>query len=181
MMSNKEIKLFFEYLITNLENIPFFKEHPEIDKTHIKSYLKKILDNLDNNEITIYTDGASRGNPGKAGAGYVLYKNGKIIKKGNKYLGIKTNNEAEYNALILALKNIDNNTSNINIFSDSELMVKQLKGLYKVKNEKLKPLYNEVNNLLKNKNYKIFHVRRDKNKLADKLANEAIDNHPSLL
>jgi ribonuclease HI len=174
-MSSNKIRLFINYIIDNLDNLSFFKEHPEIEKDQIKSYLRSLIPEKNNN-IYMYTDGASRGNPGLAGAGFVIYsESGETIKKGKKFLGKKTNNEAEYLALILALKSLSENKCTLNIFSDSELMVKQLNGEYKVKNEKLKPLFNEVQKLLENINYKISHIKRDKNKIADKLANEAID------
>ncbi len=174
MMKSRDIQLFLKYTIDNLEKSQFFKIYPEANRDIIKTFLQNLL--KEEKKFYIYTDGASRGNPGNAGAGFIIYnENGDIVKKGKKFLGKKTNNEAEYYALIIALKNIPENAS-VSIFSDSELMVKQLNGEYKVRNEKLKPLYNEVIKLLENKEYNINHIKREKNKLADNLANEAIDD-----
>lgn len=125
----------------------------------------------------LYTDGASRGNPGEAGAGALLTnEQGKEFPL-SRYLGIKTNNQAEYEALILGLEAlIQYQPEEVEIYADSELMVKQLNGEYKVKNEGLKPHYEKVKNLLKNfKKVLIRHIPREENKRADELANEAID------
>ncbi len=129
-------------------------------------------------EAIIYTDGAARGNPGPAGAGAILTdSDGKKIGEVCEYLGEKTNNQAEYQALILALKEAKKiGITMVSIFSDSELMVKQLKGEYKVKNQGLKPLFQEAFGLLRYfGTHKIGHVPREQNKRADQLANLAID------
>ena len=129
-----------------------------------------------NSLIEIYTDGASRGNPGLAGAGWVFKKNNKIIHKGKKFLEKITNNQAEYLALINALQDSHKQGyNNISLYLDSELIVKQIKKEYKVKNDKMIPLYKQVIKLLENIQWTITHVKRDKNKDADKLANESID------
>ena len=131
-------------------------------------------------KLIIYTDGAARGNPGPAGAGVVIKDAGmKNIKELCDYLGETTNNQAEYRALILALNSaVELSADELDIFADSELMVSQLKGLYKVKNEGLKPLFNEARDLFRKfKSCRISHVPREKNKEADKLANRAIDDH----
>ena len=129
-------------------------------------------------DFFVYTDGASRGNPGEAGAGAVILdKEGNIIGQLKKYLGKNTNNVAEYRALILGLREVLKlKGTRVHIFSDSELMVKQLNGAYKVKNKGLIVLYNEVNDMLKKFVwYDIKYIERDKNRHADRLANEAID------
>lgn len=133
--------------------------------------------------INVYTDGGSRGNPGPSGYGLVIYDdNQKILFKESKYLGVKTNNEAEYSGLIGALNWINNNKdshkiSQINFFADSQLLVRQVQGLYKVKAEHLKPLFNTVKNFLTqiNLSYSFKDIRRESNELADELANEAMD------
>lgn len=133
--------------------------------------------------ISVYTDGGSRGNPGHSGYGLVIYDdNQKILFKESKYLGIKTNNEAEYEALIGALNwisiNLKNyNFSQINFFSDSQLLVRQVQGLYKVKAAHLKPLFATTQNLLNQINlpYSFKDIRRESNELADQLANQAMD------
>jgi len=128
-------------------------------------------------EIKIYIDGASRGNPGESGAGIVIKdRQGKIFKRLRQYLGRATNNQAEYRALLLALKASRELGQNIRIFSDSELLVKQLKGSYRVKSKGLKPYFDEVRNLLKGfSSWEIAHIPREQNREADALANEAIN------
>lgn len=128
--------------------------------------------------LTIYTDGGSRGNPGQAaGAFVILDENNKQICAGAKFLTEATNNIAEYTGLVAALeKAVSLKAEIIKIFSDSELMVKQLKGEYKVKNEGLRELFIDANELLENfKDWKITHVRREKNTIADALVNRCID------
>lgn len=126
----------------------------------------------------LHTDGAARGNPGPAGAGAVLYDaTGEEIATVVQYLGETTNNQAEYQALLLGLdKAIELKIESIEIKMDSELIVRQIQGLYKVKHEGLRPLYLAVMEKLKQfKAFKISHVRRELNKRADELSNEAID------
>lgn len=131
--------------------------------------------------LEVFTDGGSRGNPGPSGCGVVITdQSGQIKYQDSQFLGVKTNNQAEYSGLILALKWITNHLDNletINFFADSELLVRQLTGRYKVKSPQLKPLYAEVLRLLSSVNVpvKFTHVRRSFNDLADKLANEAMD------
>lgn len=128
-------------------------------------------------ELIIYTDGASQGNPGEAGAGIVFTDGqGKIIKEEKYFLGKTTNNAAEYKALILALEKARQfKPKMIKIFMDSELVVRQLQGEYKVRNLGLKVLHEEVRHLLHNfPKYIIKYIEREKNKRADKLAKEAI-------
>ncbi|MDF1498228.1 MAG: ribonuclease HI family protein [Patescibacteria group bacterium] len=134
-------------------------------------------------KLIIFTDGGSRGNPGPAACGAVIKNEaGKIILKSSKYIGKATNNQAEYEALILVLEKVKEiNKSkqtkvNIDCFLDSELVVKQLNREYKMKNEGLKPLFIKVNNLISEFNsVKFFHIPREKNKLADKLVNQELD------
>lgn len=133
--------------------------------------------------INVYTDGGSRGNPGHSGYGLVVYDDDqKILFQESKYLGIKTNNEAEYSGLIGALTWINNNQnslkiSKINFNSDSQLMIRQLTGLYKVKAPNLIPIFHQAKYLINSISSPIIFkdVRRDFNKLADQLANEAMD------
>lgn len=130
-------------------------------------------------EIIIYSDGAARGNPGPAGAGAVLTsKTGKVLAEVSKYLGEMTNNQAEYRALLLALEEAQRHgATRLAIYADSELMVKQIRGEYKMKNAGLKPLHQEImQHLRKIGPYTIEHVPREKNSHADDLANRAIDN-----
>jgi len=128
-------------------------------------------------KLTIFTDGGARGNPGPAGTGIVIKENGKTIKEYGEYIGVATNNQAEYRALISALESArDMKAEEVNIFMDSELIVKQVKGQYKVKHPGLAPLFLKLYNLRTGfKKFSITHVRREKNKEADALVNRAID------
>lgn len=133
--------------------------------------------------INVYTDGGSRGNPGHSGYGLVIYDDDqKILFQESKYIGIKTNNEAEYSGLIGALTWINHNQnslkiSKINFNSDSQLMIRQLTGIYKVKAPNLIPIFHQAKDLINSISSPIIFkdVRRDFNKLADQLANEAMD------
>ncbi len=130
-------------------------------------------------KIIINTDGGARGNPGPAGIGVVIKsENGQILGNFKQYIGEATNNCAEYKALILALQEtvkISKETV-LEIRMDSELIVRQMQGQYKIKEPSLKLLAAEVIKLIKNfKNVTFRHVPREQNKEADKLVNEAID------
>ena len=127
---------------------------------------------------SLYTDGASRGNPGPAGAGVLLIdEKGRPILELNRFLGKATNNEAEYQALIAGLEAAEKlQLSRLRIFVDSELIVKQLHGEYRVRNPRLQPLFDEVASRLQRlSSYAIMHVPRERNQEADRLANEAVD------
>ena len=131
-------------------------------------------------KLIIYTDGASRGNPGPAGIGIVICdESGKIVKEYEEFIGAATNNIAEYRALIKALELAsDFSVSEVKCFSDSELMVKQLNGEYSVKNKKLGKLFLQVREKEKQfEKVNYSHVPREEDliKRADKLANRAID------
>ncbi len=117
-------------------------------------------------QLKIYTDGASRGNPGAASAAFVVTKpDGTEIMARAYFLGKATNNFAEYTAAIKALQDVlQINAENVAMFSDSELMVKQVNGIYKVKSPQIKPLYQELMELLaKFKKWKLSHVKREAN------------------
>ena len=129
-------------------------------------------------EISIHADGASRGNPGEAGAGVVIAdERGKTLKEWKSYLGITTNNVAEYRAVLLALEKASAlGAKGVIINLDSELVVRQLKGEYKVREAHLRPLYQKALELLATfQKYRLRHVPREENLRADQLANEAID------
>lgn len=132
------------------------------------------------NELILRTDGGSRNNPGDAAIGFVIEDaSGKVVETQKKYIGIATNNEAEYNALLSGLAHIVNfykTCRQVHIYSDSELMIRQITGVYKIKEQHLKVLAESIKvQLAKFDAYKFTHVLREKNKLADKLVNEALD------
>jgi len=128
--------------------------------------------------IKVFTDGGARGNPGIAGYGvYIEDENKKVLFEEGKFLGIKTNNEAEYMGLIGALVWIDEKTpeAEIEINSDSQLLVRQMKGIYKVKAENLKNLWAKAQDLSFGKKIEFKEIRRELNSKADALANTAMD------
>lgn len=135
------------------------------------------------NEVVIYTDGGARGNPGPAGAGAVVYDNEVEVGVVSDYLGVQTNNVAEYEALIRALECAKKTVKNIRervvvVRMDSELIVKQMKGEYRVKDPTLKLKHAVVQELIAKDfpHISFVHVRREKNTRADELANYAMDN-----
>ncbi len=125
----------------------------------------------------LFSDGGARGNPGPAAIGAVIYKDDKLIASISEYIGETTNNIAEYKALISGLEFASkNNIEELDCFLDSELVVKQLKKEYKVKNENLAKLFVKAWNLsLKFKKISFNHIRREFNKEADALVNKALD------
>lgn len=129
--------------------------------------------------ILAYTDGASRGNPGQSGIGVILKdEHNNTINSVYGYIGETTNNVAEYKALIACLKLVEQmNCNNLIVHSDSELMIRQLNGEYKVKDDNLKKHYREIIKILdKSKfRYTFKHISREENKEADRLANLGID------
>lgn len=134
-------------------------------------------------EVNIYTDGGSRGNPGISGYGLVVYDDQKkILYQESKFLGVKTNNEAEYSALLGALNWLKNNQKShqidkVTFFADSQLLVRQLQGLYKVKAPNLKDYFIQCQQLLTqlNLDYSFKDIQRHFNTVADELANQAMD------
>ncbi len=130
-------------------------------------------------EFIIHTDGASRGNPGKAGIGVAIYdKNYRPVDELCKFIGESTNNVAEYQAMILAAqKAVDYHAKKVTFKTDSELLVRQLNGIYRVRNPGIVSLYTELVTLLnKIPAWKIQHVPREENACADALANKGIDD-----
>lgn len=128
--------------------------------------------------LIVRTDGASRGNPGHAAAGVVVQaSDGALLAQGKQYLGVMTNNQAEYRALILGLKTVAHYApSQVTVYMDSELVVKQMLGQYKVRDAALESLWREARALVATLPAVSFHhVLRGKNALADRLANEALD------
>ena len=127
-------------------------------------------------ELTLFIDGASRGNPGHAGIGIRIEADGKLLKEYCEYIGCTTNNVAEYRALIKGLEMAaDSEANRVTVFSDSELVVRQMNGTYKVKSGGLLPLYQTAQMQSRTfDGFQIKHVRREQNKEADRLANQGI-------
>ncbi len=138
------------------------------------------MNNIQEKNLTkVFTDGASRGNPGDSGIGVLIIENNGNRSELKKYLGKKTNNQAEYSALILALENLTNlKDSEIIIQTDSQLMANQMNGNWRVKDEGLKSLYSKAKKLCQQYNkLNITYIPRTQNKEADRLANEAINEY----
>jgi ribonuclease HI len=131
---------------------------------------------------TAHVDGGARGNPGPAGYGVVIqYPSGRKIAELSQYLGHRTNNYAEYQGLLAALRYaIAHHIQSLKIISDSELMVRQMKGIYKVRHPDLRKLYDEAQHLTSQiEHVEIRHALREHNQNADRLANEAMDRGKS--
>jgi len=130
-------------------------------------------------EWLLMVDGAARGNPGEAGCGAAICdETGAVVKELSRYLGHATNNVAEYEALLMGLEAlVQMGRAKVLVQSDSQLLVRQLNGEYRVKDEKLKVLFQRAVSLLRRfEAYRILHVPRELNKLADRLANRGIDD-----
>lgn len=144
-------------------------------KTNIKPQLDK---------VKVFTDGGSRGNPGPSAAGYVITdeEDNILVNKG-EYLGITTNNQAEYTALKLALEECQKlGVKEVEVYMDSMLVVNQLKGIFKIKNRDLWPIHDAIKKVTKSFNHINYsHVPREFNKLADKAVNKALDEHLGIL
>ncbi|MGF1632940.1 MAG: ribonuclease HI family protein [Phycisphaerae bacterium] len=128
--------------------------------------------------ITVRFDGGSRGNPGPAGIGVVLEAaDGTVIFTLGRFIGVATNNVAEYKALITGLEQASTlGATHVLVMGDSELVIKQMKGQYRVKNPGLKPLYEQAKAVCETfRRVQFDHTRREGNKLTDKLANLAMD------
>ncbi len=140
---------------------------------------------MNKRELIIYCDGGSRGNPGPAASAFVVTEKEKVIDKGSKFLGRETNNVAEYSAVKLAIEWISQNLDKlvfhdlIIVNLDSQLVERQLNNVYKIKNEKLKIIYNEIKSLITNTKLNVRFVwnYREKNQLADSLVNLELDEN----
>ncbi len=131
-------------------------------------------------KLEIYTDGACSGNPGPAGIGVVIKADGRIIKEISKFIGQATNNIAEYTALIYALQEaLILKADEVWVKTDSELMHRQVIGLYKVKHENIKPLFEQVRHLSAGfQQFHLDHIPREQNSEADQLSRQAITKAP---
>lgn len=155
-------------------------EQEEItDKTISKTQLNDVNKSSEN-AVTIFSDGGSRGNPGPSAAGYVII-NGRqeVIAEGGEYLGITTNNQAEYQGVRLGLeKAIELGYKRIDFKLDSMLVVNQMKGIYKIKNRELWPIHERIRSLMTQFERVTFtHVNRQFNQLADGMVNKTLDAH----
>lgn len=133
-------------------------------------------------KLIIYTDGASRGNPGHASYGFTVSdENGKLLYEEGRYIGIATNNVAEYTAVFEALKAVSEKfpgPCEVEVFADSKLVAEQLSGTYKIKSPHLKPIIEKIKILAMELGSVFFiHVPREKNTEADRLANQALDSN----
>ena len=130
-------------------------------------------------KLEAFVDGGSRGNPGEAGLGVYMPGHVRIAE----YLGVATNNYAEYSALICALRcAVLSRCDELVVFADSELVVKQIAGVYQVRNEGIRPLYESARRWMALlPKVSVQHIPREKNKEADKLANHAMDKHANLV
>jgi len=129
-------------------------------------------------ELTLYADGGSRGNPGPSASGFALLDdNGEIIVKKGIYLGVTTNNQAEYQSLKFGLQEAQKlQAQTVKVFMDSQLVIRQMQGIYKVKNRDLWPIYTAIKDLVTTfKKVEFKHVPRELNKIADGAVNEALD------
>ncbi len=146
-------------------------KHPEIDAKNT----------LEFPDIKIYTDGGSRGNPGPSAAGWVVFNahNDATIEEGGEYLGITTNNQAEYQAVKHALETAQRlGARRIDIYMDSLLVVNQMKGVFKVRNRDLWPIHDAIKQLIGSfESVSFTHVPRELNKIADAKVNEILDAH----
>lgn len=142
--------------------------------------MRSVMSN--NKNLTIFGDGGSRGNPGEAAYGFVVSRDGKVIYEEGKRIGVNTNNVAEYSAVIEALRYLDKNKKlefdSVHFFLDSMLVVHQMNGMWKVKNENLREMIYTAKTLERKLEKKITykHVPREKNKEADRMVNLALDN-----
>jgi len=187
----KDIQLF-------LEEAGFYRQFPQWNRAAVEKLLTSLpvgkkesaapptpqppaaADSASHDQLVLFTDGAARGNPGPAGIGIVIQTpDGKTLKTDSQFLGDATNNIAEYRGLIAGLALAEEfQPEALTIRMDSELVVKQISGQYKVKNEALRKLHRQAQAKLKQfDHWSIQHVRRERNREADRLANLAIDNH----
>jgi ribonuclease HI len=141
---------------------------------------KKSTKSFGTGDVVVYTDGGSRGNPGPSASGFVVYgKDGELLFEGGKYLGITTNNQAEYQAVKLGLeKALELNARVVSFRLDSQLVANQLTGVYQIKNRDLWPIHESIKELItKFKKVTFTHVRREFNREADAMVNKILDQY----
>jgi len=183
MGENADRAVIFRALAEGLD-LAQVRERFGIAKDELLAIFQEIADYYEKRQAGFWRlscDGASRGNPGPAGAGAVLSNPlGEVAAQLARYLGETTNNVAEYQALILGLREaVRLGARKLQVFADSELLVRQLNGQYRVKAPHLLPLWRLAKNELQNfEAYTVSHVPRAENRLADELANQGIDQRP---
>lgn len=162
--------------VTDKDNA-FAKDIDEVYETFLR-LKESIPTKLGHEEVKLYADGGSRGNPGPSAGGFVILDmNDQVLYESGKYLGITTNNQAEYHSLKGGLEAvIKMNVKQVHVFMDSMLVINQMKGIYKVKNRDLWPIHESIKVLLPNfKTISFTHVPRELNKLADSMVNQTLD------
>lgn len=145
-----------------------------VAETNVEKNATKITD------MKMYTDGGSRGNPGPSASGFVLYdSDDKILYTGGEYIGVTTNNQAEYRAVLLGLEQAKTiGARTIHVYMDSLLVVNQMTGIFKIKNRDLWPINDAIHTLIKDFDKVTFtHVPRELNKAADAEVNRILDEH----
>ncbi len=155
-------------------------QQEEITDESLKVTKSNDVSKTSSDAITIFSDGGSRGNPGPSAAGFVIVNNQQVvIAEGGEYLGITTNNQAEYHGVRLGLeKAIELNFKRVDFKIDSMLVVNQMKGFYKIKNRELWPIHERIRELMKRFEKVTFnHVGREFNQLADGMVNKTLDAH----
>lgn len=155
-------------------------EQEKIVEKSVKSLNNNDVKNSSERRITIFTDGGSRGNPGPSASGYVIVNNRQeVIDQGGEYLGITTNNQAEYHGVRLGLERaIELGYNRVDFKIDSMLVVNQMNGLYKIKNRELWPINERIRELMTKFDKVTFtHVRREFNQLADGMVNRTLDSY----
>lgn len=148
--------------------------------SHQPNNIRKVVKNTSNKSHTIiYSDGGSRGNPGPSAAAFVITDNETVVGQGGEYLGITTNNQAEYHGVRLGLEEaLEQGLQSLEFRIDSMLVVNQLNGLYKIKNRELWPINERIQALIAQfQDIRFVHVPRDQNKMADALVNKFLDEH----
>jgi ribonuclease HI len=161
-------------LLQYVDRERFLRDHPEVPWERVEAALGASKEM----RLVAYTDGASRGNPGKAGIGVSLqYEDGTVLEEIARPIGVATNNEAEYGALIAAVRRArDLGAAHLSLRMDSELVARHLTGKYRVKSPKLLPLYREAIGLLREiPSWDVQAIPREENRDADRLANRGID------
>lgn len=147
-----------------------------------ESIVDKKPTDITKNEVIIFADGGSRGNPGPSASGFVIYgKNEEVLFEGGEYLGITTNNQAEYQAVKLALRQAQKLGARVVRFNlDSQLVVNQLTGVYQIKNRDLWPIHSNIKELIRSfEKVTFMHVRREFNQAADGMVNKILNQHTS--